>query len=71
MIPHRRVVNNKALLGVVNSRRAHFRAAAEWLADVPETVLDDLVTGVYGIDEVERAFADAEDTIKTVVSFDR
>lgn len=63
------VVNNKALLGVVNSRKAHFQAAAEWLCDVPETVLDDLVTGTYGVDEVHRAFEDSPETIKIVISF--
>lgn len=65
------VTNNKALLGVVNSRKRHFRNAVEWLSETPEAVLDELVTGVYGLDEIERAFADSDETIKTVVSFDR
>lgn len=64
------VTANKALLGVVNSRRAHFRAAAKWLATVSESVLDDLVTGVYELDEFRSAFEDSPETIKTVVSFD-
>lgn len=65
------VVNNKALLGVVNSRNSHFRAAVEWLGETPETILDDLVTGVYRLDAIDRAFADSDETMKTVVSFDR
>jgi threonine dehydrogenase-like Zn-dependent dehydrogenase len=64
------VVNNKALLGVVNSRKPHFQSAVEWLSDVSDGVLDDLVTGVYGVDEVNRAFEDSSATIKTVVSFE-
>ncbi|SEW30925.1 alcohol dehydrogenase catalytic domain-containing protein [Natrinema salifodinae] len=64
------VVTNKALLGVVNSRRSHFEAAAEWLGDVPKSVLDDLVTGIYGLDEIEAAFANSPETLKSVVSFD-
>lgn len=65
------VVNNKALLGVVNSRKSHFRAGAEWLSGTPEAVLDELVTGVYGPDEIDRAFKDSDETMKAVVSFDR
>lgn len=64
------VIENKALLGVVNSRKPHFEAAAEWLSEVPTDVLDDLVTGVYGLDEIEDAFADSPETLKSVVSFD-
>ncbi|PCR88831.1 glucose 1-dehydrogenase [Natrinema ejinorense] len=65
------VVSNKALLGVVNSRKPHFEAAAEWLAEVPESVLDSLVTGRYGLDGLEEAFADSPETLKSVVAFDR
>jgi threonine dehydrogenase-like Zn-dependent dehydrogenase len=64
------VVNNKALLGVVNSRKPHFEAGAEWLGEIPTSVLDTLITGIYGLDEIEEAFADSPDTLKTVVSFD-
>lgn len=65
------VVSNKALLGVVNSRKPHFQAGAEWLAEVPESVLDSLVTGVYELDEIEEAFADSPGTLKSVVSFEQ
>lgn len=56
---------------VVNSRRSHFRAGAEWLSGTPEAVLDELVTGVYGPDEIDRAFEGSDETMKSVVSFDR
>jgi threonine dehydrogenase-like Zn-dependent dehydrogenase len=65
------VVANRALLGVVNSRKPHFRAAAEWLDETPESVLEALVTDVYGLDEIHAAFEDSEEVIKAVVSFDR
>jgi len=65
------VVSNKALLGVVNSRKPHFEAGAEWLEEVPTAVLDRLMTGIYGLDEIEEAFADSPETLKSVVSFDR
>ena len=65
------VVNNKALFGVVNSRESHFRAAADWLVETPEAHLDDLVSGVYGPNEIGEAFANSDETIKTVVDFDR
>ncbi|WP_424005103.1 alcohol dehydrogenase catalytic domain-containing protein (plasmid) [Haloarcula salina] len=64
------VVNNKALLGVVNSRRQHFEAAADWLGGVSTDVLDDLVTSRYSVDEVDRALEDSPETLKTVVSFE-
>lgn len=69
---HARVVTaNKALLGVVNSRREHLESAAEWLDETPNGRLDELVTGVYEIEEIDEALADSDETIKTVVSFDR
>lgn len=34
-------------------------------------MFDKFVTGVYGINEVERAFADSRETIKAIVSFER
>lgn len=64
------VVNNNVVLGVVNSRRSHFEATVEWLNETPGSVLDDLVTGVYGVDEFDEALADSAETIKTVVSFE-
>ena len=65
------VVANKAVLGVVNARRAHFAAAVDWLDQCDESLLDALVTGVYDLGEFEQALADDEETCKTVIAFDR
>lgn len=65
------VTANKALLGVVNSRREHFESASEWLAETPNELLDELVTGVYEVEEIDEALADSDETIKTVVSFEQ
>ncbi|MBV0902678.1 alcohol dehydrogenase catalytic domain-containing protein [Haloarcula salina] len=64
------VVNNKALLGVVNSRKTHFEAAVDWLSDVSSGLLDDLVTGRYSVDEIDRALDDSPETLKTVICFE-
>ncbi|MFB6081675.1 MAG: alcohol dehydrogenase catalytic domain-containing protein [Halanaeroarchaeum sp.] len=61
------VTHNKALLGVVNSRRRHFEDAADWLAETPDDRLDALVSGRYGFADVESAFADSPETLKSVV----
>ncbi|MBX0296168.1 alcohol dehydrogenase catalytic domain-containing protein [Haloarcula nitratireducens] len=64
------VVENKALLGVVNSRASHFEAASEWLAETDTETLDGLITGVFAPEEAEAAFDDDETTTKTVVTFE-
>ncbi|CQH49625.1 glucose 1-dehydrogenase [Halobacterium hubeiense] len=64
------VLHNKALVGSVNSGVQHFEDAVDTLRSLPEWLFDDLVTGVYGLDEFERAFVDDETTIKTAVQFD-
>lgn len=63
------VLHNKALVGSVNSGYEHFEAAVDSLSRFSETFLDDLVTGVHGLDEFEAAFADDDTTIKTAVEF--
>ncbi|WP_158057657.1 glucose 1-dehydrogenase [Halorussus halophilus] len=65
------VMNNKALVGSVNSGVDHFEAAVETLADLPSWLLEDLVTGVYELDDYEAAFRDDETTIKTAVQFNQ
>lgn len=65
------VTTNKALLGVVNARKSHFQSAIEWLADAPTDRLEELVTGIYDPDEVEQAFDDSPEKMKTVVKFDQ
>jgi len=65
---HRDVVlSNKAVVGSVNARRHHFEAAVDALAALPSWVLDAVVTGVYGLDDLPAAFADDDRTIKTAV----
>jgi threonine dehydrogenase-like Zn-dependent dehydrogenase len=63
------VLQNKALVGSVNSNVAHFEAAVDTLAGLPEWLLDSVVTGVHPPSEVGVAFRDDETTIKTAVQF--
>ena len=63
------VLHNKALVGSVNSGYSHFEAAVESLTGLSDAFLGDLVTGVYGLDDLEAAFADDDTTIKTAVEF--
>lgn len=63
------VLHNKALLGTVNSHRGHFESAVDTLSQLPESFTDDLVTGVYGLEEFEAAFETGDDIIKTAVEF--
>lgn len=64
------VLENKALVGSVNSGVSHFEAAVETLVGYPDWFTDAIVTHVYGLDEVEAAFETGEDRIKVVVEFD-
>ena len=63
------VLHNKAIVGSVNSNRRHFAAAVDALGSMSEGFLDDLVTGVYGLEEFERAFTDDDRTIKNAIQF--
>ena len=63
------VLHNKALVGSVNSNVGQFERAVGTLSELSESFLDDLVTGVYALDEFERAFSDDDTTIKTAVEF--
>ena len=62
-------MNNKALVGSVNSNVSHFEAAVETLGEFPAWFVDDLVTGVHDLGNYEAAFAQDETTIKTAVQF--
>ncbi|MFC3478559.1 glucose 1-dehydrogenase [Halobacterium litoreum] len=64
------VLENKALVGSVNSGVDHFEAAIDTLAGLPDWLTDGVVTGVHGLDDFEAAFRDDETTIKTAVQFD-
>ena len=63
------VMENKAIVGSVNSGPRHFRAAAETLGGLPAGALDDLVTRVVDYHEFEGAFENGDDIIKTAVRF--
>ena len=63
------VLQNKALVGSVNSGYEHFEAAVDSLSGLSAAFLGDLVTGIHGLDEFEDAFADDDTTIKTAVEF--
>lgn len=64
------VLQNKALLGSVNSNVEQYEAAKDSLTAFPDWFTDALVTDVYGPDEVAQAFETGDDVIKTVVEFD-
>ncbi len=64
------VLQNKALLGSVNSNVRHYEAAKTSLAEFPDWFTDALITGVYEPESVEQAFETGDDLIKTVVQFD-
>ncbi|MFC6823633.1 glucose 1-dehydrogenase [Halopelagius fulvigenes] len=64
------VLENKALLGSVNSHVPHFEAAKESLAEFPDWFVDELITGVYPPEAAERAFETDDGVIKTVIEFD-
>ena len=64
------VLENKALVGSVNSNIDHYEAAVESLAAFPDWLCGDLITGVYDPTDVDAAFRTGPDRIKTVVEFD-
>ncbi|WP_158059639.1 glucose 1-dehydrogenase [Halorussus halophilus] len=64
------VLENKALVGSVNSNVAQYEAATESLASFPDWFTDALVTGIHGPEEVEQAFETGDNVIKSVVEFD-
>jgi threonine dehydrogenase-like Zn-dependent dehydrogenase len=64
------VLENKALVGSVNSHIDHFESAKESLTAFPEWFVNDLITGVYPPKEASRAFETGDDVIKTAVEFD-
>jgi threonine dehydrogenase-like Zn-dependent dehydrogenase len=65
------VMNNKAMVGSVNSGSEHFAAAADRLAGLPDWLFDELVTGLHTPETFERAFVDDETSIKTAIEFHR
>jgi sorbitol-6-phosphate 2-dehydrogenase len=64
------VLHNKALIGTVNSHVKHFEAAVDTLGEMPEWLLEDLVTTVTTPDDIGPAFEDGDEQMKGVVEFD-
>jgi len=64
------VLENKALVGSVNSHVPHFEAALDALAAAPDWFTDAVVTHVFDPEDVDDAFAQSDDRIKTVIEFD-
>lgn len=64
------VLENKGLVGSVNSNIGHYEAAIESIQRFPDWLCDALITGIYSPDEVDDAFETGSDRIKTVVEFD-
>lgn len=53
------VLHNKSLVGSVNSNRGHFEAAIDTLDELPDWVLEGIVSGIYDLESVDRAFPEA------------
>lgn len=64
------VLENKALVGSVNSHIPQFRRATDTLTGYPDWVTDAIITDVFDPEEVDSAFDPGEDRIKTVIEFD-
>jgi threonine dehydrogenase-like Zn-dependent dehydrogenase len=64
------VLENKALLGSVNSHVPHFEAAIETLQSYPDWLVEDIITHVYEPEDVDDAFTTGDDRIKVVIEFD-
>jgi threonine dehydrogenase-like Zn-dependent dehydrogenase len=63
------VLHNKAMIGSVNSNIGHFQSATDTLDALPEWLIDDIVTGVYPVDDFQDAFVDDNTVIKTAIEF--
>lgn len=64
------VLENKALVGSVNSHISHFERAIDTLRQYPDWVTDAIITHVFAPEEVDKAFETSRERIKTVVEFD-
>ncbi|RQG86664.1 glucose dehydrogenase [Natrarchaeobius halalkaliphilus] len=68
---HREIVlENKVILGSVNSHLRHFESAKESLARVPDWFTDDIITDVFSPINAEQALSSGNNRIKTVIEFD-
>jgi len=64
------VLENKALIGSVNSHVGHFERACTALDTFPDWFVDDLLTSVFPPEKIERAFEADRQKIKAVVDFE-
>ena len=64
------VLENKALVGSVNSHVPQFRRAIDTLTGYPDWVTDAIITDVFEPEAVDSAFDPGSGRIKTVVEFD-
>jgi len=64
------VLHNKALVGTVNSHVKHFEGAIDAIRELPDWLLDDLITTVATPEDVAPAFVYDDHQIKAVVEFD-
>lgn len=64
------VLENKALVGSVNSSVPHFKAARDSLDEFPDWFIQDLITDVTTPGNIDAAFETGDDVIKSVVEFD-
>ena len=64
------VLQNKAIVGSVNSGPRHFRAAVDRLSELPPWFFEEYVTTVSRLDSFHEAFDPDDTAIKTAVAFD-
>ncbi|WP_436903472.1 glucose 1-dehydrogenase [Halovenus halobia] len=64
------VMQNKAIVGSVNSGPRHFRAAVDRLSELPAWFFEEYVTTVSPLDSFHEAFNPDDTAIKTAVEFD-
>jgi threonine dehydrogenase-like Zn-dependent dehydrogenase len=64
------VMQNKAIVGSVNSGPRHFRAAVDRLSELPPWFFEEYVTTVSPLDSFREAFDPDDSALKTAVEFD-
>lgn len=63
------VLENRTLVGSVNSHIPHFEAAIQTLADYPDWFTDAIISHVFEPEAAESAFETGNDRIKVVIEF--
>lgn len=65
------VLNNKAIIGSVNSRDTHFETAIDRIEQIPDWFLDDYSDGIFSLENYEDAFTRDDEFVKTAVDFEK